>query len=49
MEDRYNRKEASRRIYVTNDKNKSILKYIAIKENYEIFTIPDDIGEGIQC
>jgi len=44
MEEKYGKKIASERIYVTTDKEKGILKKIATKEGYETFTIPDDIG-----
>lgn len=44
MEDKYGKAEAKNRIYCTTDKNKGKLKELAIKEGYEIFAIPDDIG-----
>ena len=44
MEKRYGRDEASKRIYVTTDKEKGALKRLAKEKNYESFIIPDDIG-----
>ena len=44
MENRYGRLEASKRIYVTTDRDKGALKLLADKEGYESFVIPDDIG-----
>lgn len=44
MEDKYGREEASKRIYVTTDKEKGTLKEFASKEGYETFVVPDNIG-----
>ena len=44
MEEKYGKEEASRRIYVTTDKEKGTLKEIATKEGYETFVVPDDVG-----
>lgn len=44
MEEKYGKTEASERIYVTTDKAKGALKEISIKENYQTFVIPDDVG-----
>lgn len=44
MERKYGKEEASKRIYVTTDKEKGALKRLAEKEGYESFIIPDDIG-----
>ena len=44
MENKYGKEEASKRIYVTTDKDKGTLKEIASKEGYETFVVPDDIG-----
>lgn len=44
MEDKYGRNEASKRIYVTTDKNKGALKTLADQEGYETFVIPDNVG-----
>lgn len=44
LEEKYGKKEASNRIYVTTDKEKGLLKTMAEEEGYEIFVIPDDIG-----
>lgn len=44
MEDKYGKEEASKRIYVTTDKERGTLKEIALKEGYETFVVPDDIG-----
>ncbi|MBU5676677.1 glucose-6-phosphate isomerase [Alkaliphilus sp. MSJ-5] len=44
MENKYGKNEASKRIYVTTDKNKGALKKLADQEGYETFVVPDDIG-----
>lgn len=44
MEEKYGREEASKRIYVTTDKNKGALKSLAESQGYESFVIPDDVG-----
>lgn len=44
MENKYGKEEASKRIYVTTDKEKGTLKEIASKEGYETFVVPDNIG-----
>ncbi|MHC1720542.1 MAG: glucose-6-phosphate isomerase [Clostridiaceae bacterium] len=44
MENKYGKKEAAKRIYVTTDKAKGALKTEAEAEGYERFTIQDDIG-----
>lgn len=44
MENKYGNIEASKRIYVTTDKNKGALKKLAEKEGYETFIIPEDVG-----
>lgn len=44
MEDKYGRLEASKRIYVTTDKDKGALKELANQEGYRSFIVPDDIG-----
>lgn len=44
MEEKYGKTEASERIYVTTDQAKGALKEISIKENYQTFVIPDDVG-----
>ncbi|MGM8364999.1 glucose-6-phosphate isomerase [Virgibacillus sp. W0181] len=44
IEKKYGKVEASKRIYVTTDKEKGALKSIADQEIYETFVIPDDIG-----
>lgn len=36
--------KAKERIYITTDKEKGILKEMAIAKGYETFTVPDDIG-----
>ncbi|KNF07783.1 glucose-6-phosphate isomerase Pgi [Gottschalkia purinilytica] len=43
MERKYG-KEAYKRIYVTTDKEKGLMKTLADKKGYETFVIPDDIG-----
>ncbi len=44
LEDKYGKKGARDRIYVTTDKNRGVLKELAKDEAYETFVIPDDIG-----
>lgn len=44
LEQKYGIRGASDRIYVTTDKEKGILHDIAIKNEYETFVIPDDVG-----
>ena len=44
MENKYGRKEASNRIYATTSENTGALKDLSVKENYETFIIPEDIG-----
>jgi glucose-6-phosphate isomerase len=43
-EERYGKKEAAKRIYVTTDKSKGALREVANSEGYETFVVPDDIG-----
>lgn len=42
--EKYGKKEASKRIYATTDKEKGALKNLANEEGYESFVVPDDIG-----
>lgn len=44
IEEKYGRKEASKRIYCTTDKAKGALKNLATEEGYESFVVPDDVG-----
>ena len=44
LESKYGIDEARRRIYVTTDKAKGVLKNLANEEEYETFVIPDNIG-----
>ncbi len=44
MEERYGKKEAAKRIYVTSDASKGTLHEMATREGYEMFTIPENIG-----
>lgn len=44
IEEKYGKKEAKERIFVTTDKKKGALKNLSDKEGYETFVIPDDIG-----
>ena len=44
LEDKYGLEEASKRIYVTTDKEKGALRELAKMENYETFVVPNDIG-----
>ena len=44
LEEKYGKEEARERIFVTTDRQKGALKDLAIKEGYETFVVPDDIG-----
>ncbi|MDR1774530.1 MAG: glucose-6-phosphate isomerase [Clostridioides sp.] len=44
LEKKYGKENASKRIYVTTDKEKGALKNMSDKEGYETFVIPDDVG-----
>ena len=44
LENKYGKEEASKRIYVTTDKERGTLKSLADKEGYETFVVPDDVG-----
>jgi len=44
MERKYGKAEASKRIYVTTDKVKGVLRKLADEEKYQSFVIPDDVG-----
>lgn len=44
MEKQYGEEGARERIFITTDKEKGVLKDIAIKKGYETFIVPDDIG-----
>ncbi len=44
MEERYGEDEAARRIYVTTDADKGVLRKVADDKGYESFVIPADIG-----
>ncbi len=44
LEQKYGIAGAAERIYVTTDKSRGILHDIAVKNEYETFVIPDDVG-----
>ena len=44
MENKYGKKGASERIYVTTDKVRGALKKLSTSEGYETYVIPDDVG-----
>lgn len=44
MEEKYGKEEAKERIIATTDKEKGTLKALALKEGYETFVIPNNIG-----
>ncbi len=44
IEDKYGQKEASKRIVITTDKEKGLLRPLCAKKGYESFVIPDSIG-----
>ena len=44
LESKYGKIEASKRIYVTTDKEKGTLKSLSDREGYRTFVVPDDVG-----
>lgn len=44
IEEKYGAEEAVKRIYVTTDKEKGLLKELADKVGYQTFVVPDEIG-----
>ena len=42
--EKYGKEEANKRIYITTDKEKGLLRKEAIEEGYETFIVPDNIG-----
>ncbi len=44
LEEKYGLEEAKERIYATTDKEKGALRQLAIKNGYETFVVPDNIG-----
>lgn len=44
MENKYGKLEASKRIYVTTDKNEGALRELSNQEGYESFVIPNNVG-----
>jgi len=44
IEERYGKEEARKRIYVTTDKEKGVLRELSNKEGYETFVVPDNVG-----
>ncbi|MEG0346351.1 MAG: glucose-6-phosphate isomerase, partial [Erysipelotrichaceae bacterium] len=44
INDKYGKEEAKRRIVVTTDAKKGFIKEMAIKDGYETFNFPEDIG-----
>ena len=44
LEEKYGIRGANERIYVTTDKKKGILHDIAVKNEYEMFVVPDNVG-----
>jgi len=44
LEKKYGKDGAKGRIYVTTDKSEGTLKFLADKEGYEAFVVPDDVG-----
>ncbi len=44
MENKYGEEGARKRIFVTTDRQKGVLKEIANQKGYETFIVPDDIG-----
>lgn len=44
LEQKYGISGAANRIYVTTDKQKGILHDLSVKNGYEMFVVPDDVG-----
>lgn len=44
LEKKYGVEEAKKRIYATTDSSKGALKQLSLKEGYESFVIPDNVG-----
>lgn len=44
LEEKYGLEGASSRIYVTTDKQKGTLKSLSLREGYESFVVPDNVG-----
>lgn len=44
LENKYGKKGAAERIFVTTDANRGVLLDLAKREGYERFTVPDDMG-----
>ncbi len=44
LEEKYGKVEAKERIYVTTDKDKGALRFLANEEGYETFIVPDNVG-----
>lgn len=44
LENKHGKDEAKKRIIVTTDKEKGVLKKLAIDEGYKTFEVPDDVG-----
>ena len=44
LEHRYGKQEAQKRIYCTTDRSRGTLHDLAVREGYERFVIPDDVG-----
>jgi glucose-6-phosphate isomerase len=44
MEKKYGKDKARKRIYITTDREKGLLREMALDEKYTSFVIPDDIG-----
>jgi len=44
LEQKYGRLGAKKRIYVTTDARRGVLHDLAVREGYEMFTVPEDVG-----
>lgn len=44
LEEKYGKDGARKRIYATTDKERGALKKLALRERYETFVVPDDVG-----
>ncbi len=49
LEERYGKEGAKKRIYATTDAHKGALHNMAVKEGYETFVVPDNIGGRFSC
>ncbi len=44
LEEKYGKADAAKRIYATTDASKGTLRALSVREGYETFVVPDDVG-----